>query len=68
VWKAESTFGAWNPGRYRNPDQIAVHGKVGMVMWVTMPKLLEPPFRARQRVGWEVKDAVVMRPEARIRV
>ena len=39
-----------------------------MVMCVTMPKLLEPPFSARQRVGCEVEEAVVMEPEARIRV
>ena len=34
------------------------------VMRVTMPKSLEPPFRARKSEGFEVGEAVTMLPEA----
>ncbi len=40
-------------------------GKLRVIKRVTMPKLLEPPLRARQRSGLVNADAVVMEPEAR---
>ena len=47
------------------PHQILVLGKLRTVKLVTMPKLLAPPFRARQRSGLLVDEAVVIAPEAR---
>ena len=45
------------------PD--SVEGKLRAVKRVTMPKLIEPPLRERQRLGLVDAEAVVMEPEAR---
>ena len=41
---------------------------VGIVTLVTMPKLFPPPLRARKRSVCEVEEAVIIVPEARMRV
>ena len=42
-----------------------VEGKLRAVKRVTIPKLFEPPLRARQRSGLFDADAVAIAPEAR---
>ena len=63
-WKAARALVVWKAGIYRKPAQILVVGKLRAVTRVTMPKLLEPPLRARQRSGLFDADAVVMEPSA----
>ena len=46
------------------PLHILVEGKLRALKRVTMPKLLEPPLRARQRSGLLDSEAVMMDPEA----
>lgn len=43
---------------------MSVEGKQRRVMLVRIPKLLPPPFKARQRSGLEVGEAVATVPEA----
>lgn len=50
---------------YRKPLQMLAAGKLQKVKLVTMPKLLEPPLKARQRSGLVDAQAAVVKPEAR---
>jgi hypothetical protein len=57
------------PGRYVDyivPDLGEGNRRiVRAVKWVTIPKLLEPPFSARQRSEFRVEDAMATDPEAK---
>lgn len=56
---APNTLLRWEISLNTREEAMAPWGKVDRSNRVTMPKLLEPPFRARKRVGWVV--AVVWR-------
>lgn len=60
--KAMSALVDCELGAYMNPLQICVDGKQRTVKRGTMPKLFEPPLRARQRSGCDKAVAVTILP------